>query len=165
MHVYVFLYQPILCAVTFLRFNAHACMYMSTMSCLSTWRICARIRIYASGSRLERRTQYTLCKLFFRWLPRSKCCSSKTWFMCTLCASYLVDCSNGNMDNTAVVILLYRQVTGSAPYNALLSHYDYELYVPRNFVIIHVSILPFISYERIEVGIKHPQWNGHHPKG
>ena len=56
MHVYVFLFQPILCSVTFLRFNAHACMYMymSTMSCLSTWRNCARIRIYACRSRLER---------------------------------------------------------------------------------------------------------------
>ena len=42
--------------------------------------------------------------------------------MCTLCASYLVDCSNGTMDNTAAVILLYRQVTGSAPYNAPLKH-------------------------------------------
>ena len=42
-------------------------------------------------------------------------------FMCTLCACYLVDCSNGTMDNTAAVILLYRQVTGSAPYNAPLS--------------------------------------------
>ena len=49
MHVYVFLFQPILRSVTFLRFNAHACMYMymSTMSCLSTWRNCALIRIYA----------------------------------------------------------------------------------------------------------------------
>ena len=41
--------------------------------------------------------------------------------MCTLCASYLVDCSNGTMDNTATVILLYRQVTGSAPYNVPLT--------------------------------------------
>ena len=122
MHVYVFLFQTIFCSVTFLRFNAHACMYMhiSTMSCLSTWRNCARIRIYACRSRFERRTQYTLCKLFFRWLPRSKCCSSKTWFMCTLCTCYLVDCSTGTMDNTAAVILLYRQVTGSAPSNAPL---------------------------------------------
>ena len=105
------------------RFNAHACMCMnmSTMSCLFTWRKCARICIYACRYRLDRRTQYTLCKLFFsRWLPRSKCCSSKTWFMCTLCACYLVDCSNGTMDNTAAVVLLYRRVTGSAPSNAPL---------------------------------------------
>ena len=40
--------------------------------------------------------------------------------MCTLCAYYLVDCSNGTMDNTAAVILLNRQVTGSAPSNAPL---------------------------------------------
>ena len=42
-----------------------------------------------------------------------------------LCALYvhvtLVDCSNGTMDNTAAVMLLYRQVTGSAPYNAPLT--------------------------------------------
>ena len=40
--------------------------------------------------------------------------------MYTLCACYLVDYSNGTMDNTAAVILLYRQVTGSAPSNAPL---------------------------------------------
>ena len=132
MHVYVFLFQPILCSVTFLRFNAHACMYMymSKMSCLSTWRNCARIRIYACRSRLERRnTHYANC--FFRWLPRSKCCSSKTWFMCTLCACNLVDCSNGTMDNTAAVILLYRQVTGSAPSYAPLREVSRKLCLVR----------------------------------
>ena len=140
MHVYVFIFQPILCSVTFLRFDEHACMYMymSTMSCLSMWRNCARIRIYACRSRLERRTQYTLCKLFFfRWLPRSKCCSSKTWFMCTLCACYLVDCSNGTMGNTAAVILLYRQVKGSAPYNAPLIKW---------WQLIHLQILKWSAH-------------------
>ena len=71
------------------------------------------------GQRGARNTHYANC--FFRWLPRSKCCSSKTWFMCTLCACYFVDCLNGTRDNTAAVILLYRQVTGSAPSNAPLS--------------------------------------------
>ena len=156
MHVYVFLFQPILCSVTFLRFNAHACMYictcdMSTMSCLSTWRNCARIHIYACRSRLEKRTQYTLCKLFFpRWLPRSKCCSSKTWFMCTLCACYLVDCSNGTMDNTAAVILLFRQVTGLAPSNAPLKSRtcDFNIsYVQLNilYLQLYFSYVP-LSY-------------------
>ena len=41
--------------------------------------------------------------------------------MCTLCACYLVDCSNGTKGNTATVILLYRQVTGSAPSNVPLN--------------------------------------------
>ena len=49
--------------------------------------------------------------------------------MCTLCACYLVDCSNGTMDNTAAVILLYRQVKGSAPYNAPLSNITLKLEV------------------------------------
>ena len=88
MHVYVFLFQPIFCSVTFLRFNAHACMYMSTMSCLSTWRNCARIRIYACRSRLERRTQYTLCKLFFPMIAEVKVLQQQNvvyvHFMCML---------------------------------------------------------------------------------
>ena len=90
MHEYVFLFQPILCSVTFLRFNAHACtyMYMSTMSCLSTWRNCARIRIYACRSRLERRTQYTLCKLFFPMIAEVKVLQQQNvvyvYFMCML---------------------------------------------------------------------------------
>ena len=85
MHVYVFLFQP-LCSVTFLRFNAHACM--STMSCLSTWQNCARIRIYACRSRLERRTQYTLCKLFFPMIAEVKVLQQQNvvyvHFMCML---------------------------------------------------------------------------------
>ena len=105
MYVYVHVHNVMFVHVTKLRAHTH----------------------YACRSMLERYTQYTLCKFLFPMMPRSKCCSSKTWFMCTLCACNLVDCSNGTMDNTVAVILLYRRVSGSAPSNAPLRNKNEKL--------------------------------------
>ena len=91
--IYVFLFQSILCSVTFyhvsLHFNEHACKY----TCFRF----ARNLYYANR--------------FCRVLPKSKNYSSKTCLMCIICTFEYVRCSNGTMNNTTTLILWYRLLT------------------------------------------------------
>ena len=123
MHVYVLLFKSILCSVTFydvpLHFNVHAYMY----TCFR----CARNLYYANR--------------FCRVLPRSKCYSSKTCLMCIICTFEYVRCSNGTMNNTSTLILLYRLLTDL---RALMNLYELTIYKVGLLYTVHVRDLPLL---------------------
>ena len=64
-----------------------------------------------------------LCKYIFQLLPRSKCFSSKTCFMCNICTLWYVGCSNGTMNNSSMLRLSYRQISCFAHANAPLRNH------------------------------------------
>ena len=68
-----------------------------------------RSRGYTRCLRCARNSYYA--NIFCRVLPRSKCNSSKTCLMCTICTLKSVRCSNGTMNNTSSLILWYRWLT------------------------------------------------------
>ena len=92
-----------------LYFNAHVYMY----TCFR----CARNR-------------YIMQIHFAELLPRSKCYSSKTCLMCTICTFKSVRCSNGTMNNTSTLILFISMVNIFA-----------SLGVPLNSVSILVEVI------------------------